>query len=183
MERIAEPMPGVHLLKPPTFRDDRGTFVKTLHLPSMQSLGLDMTPRESFYSISAAGVLRGMHFQTPPAHHQKIVHCTSGRVLDVLVDLRAGSGFGRTWSVVLDGDEPILLWIPPGIGHGFLSLTDNSWVHYTVDREHSPAHDRGVRWDTIEFDWPTDHAISTSPRDQAHPAINDFVTPFTGAST
>ena len=175
---LAQPLPGVYHLQPPFFPDDRGCFVKTFHAPAFAQVGLSMIPRESFYSRSTAGVLRGMHFQTPPAAHQKLVCCVVGRVLDVLVDLRAGGGFGRTWSVTLNAEEPTLLWIAPGIAHGFLSLTDQSCVHYTVDREHAPQNDAGVRWDSIDFDWPLPSAPSLSPRDLAHPRLDQFNTPF-----
>ena len=173
------PLPGVILFDLPDFKDGRGRFVKTYQTPWLETRGINMMIREEFYSLSAKGVLRGMHFQVPPADHQKIVTCTAGRVLDVLLDLRRGLHYGRHWSIELDGDRPQSMLIPKGIAHGFLSLTDASCMVYKVDAEHAPQHDRGIAWDSFGFDWPADVQVSQmSERDQRHPAMHDFQSPF-----
>lgn len=172
------PLPGVIVWDVPDFRDDRGRFVKTFQagwLPPDQPFDL----KEEFYSVSNAGVIRGMHFQVPPADHNKMVTCVAGQVLDVLLDLRAGTGYGQHWSMELSADRPKNLWIPKGIAHGFLSLTDRSVMVYKTDHQYSPTHDRGIAWDSFGFQWPTgSRSFETSDRDANHPVFSDFETPF-----
>lgn len=175
---MTDPLPGVEVWPAVVHDDDRGRFVKTLH-PSWTGGRIDV--REEFYSVSSRGVLRGMHFQVPPADHVKWVTCLAGRVLDVLLDLRGGDTYGRTWSIELDGDRPATLAIPRGIAHGFLSLTEGSVMLYRTDHEHSPDHDRGIAWDSFGFDWPLGGSPSdprTSPRDANHLTFPEFETPF-----
>lgn len=174
------PLAGACVVEPFVHADERGSFVKSFHAEQLGAAGLRFELREEFHSVSKRGVLRGMHFQTPPFQHQKLVSCVAGLVLDVLVDLRRGSATcGRTCSIELSSERPQLVWIPPGLAHGFLSLADESCVFYRTDREHSAHHDRGIRWDSFGFDWPI--AVSEliiSPRDRAHPALAEFASPF-----
>lgn len=174
------PLAGAYTIAPIMCRDERGSFVKTLHAAQLAEAGLSFELREEFYSTSHRGVLRGMHFQTPPFAHQKLVSCIAGRVLDVLVDLRRGSAtYGTSCSIELSAESPQLVWIPPGLAHGFLSLVDGAVVLYRTDCEHAAASDRGIRWDSFGFDWPMPaEELVISPRDRAHPALAEFVTPF-----
>jgi dTDP-4-dehydrorhamnose 3,5-epimerase len=174
------PLAGACTIEPMVFGDERGTFVKTLHAAQLAEAGLHFELREEFYSTSHRGVLRGMHFQTPPHAHQKLVSCIAGRVLDVLVDLRRGSAtYGKSCSIELSADSPQVVWIPSGFAHGFLSLTDGATVLYRTDCEHAAQNDGGIRWNSFGFDWslPSNELI-ISPRDRAHPALADFVSPF-----
>ena len=170
--------PGLCVLQPRHFKDQRGTFVKTYHQGLFADLGIHFTPREEFYSISRRGVLRGMHFQLPPAAHSKLVYCARGRVLDVVVDLRRGSpGFQQTFSRELSGAAPELVFIPIGFAHGFLSLEDDSMMVYQTDVVHTPECDAGVAWDSIGFTWPVSQPV-LSERDRAFPALQGFTSPF-----
>jgi dTDP-4-dehydrorhamnose 3,5-epimerase len=173
-----ELLPGVQHVSLRRFQDDRGTFVKTYSRQLFDANGAPFDLREEFYSFSRKDVVRGMHFQVPPHDHVKIVYCAAGAVLDVLVDLRGGPGQGAVASVVLRGDEPSLLVIPKGIAHGFKSLADDSLMIYKTSTEHSPAHDKGIRWDSFGFDWGVDSPPVLSARDAAHPALADFLSPF-----
>src|SRR6266404_3584483 len=102
-EKLATGFPGLLVLQPRIFEDRRGLFVKTFHADLFRELGISFDLREEFYSISAKGVLRGMHFQLPPAAHSKLVYCLGGRVLDVMLDMRRSSPtFGRAFSCELD---------------------------------------------------------------------------------
>lgn len=143
--------------------------------------------REEFYSVSKRGVIRGMHFQVPPADHTKIVVCMTGKILDVVLDLRPGKYYGRSWSIPLDSAQPRTLVLPPGVAHGFLSLSDNSIVLYKTDHEYEPDHDQGIRWNSFGFQWPIephfDPARYLSPRDLAHPLFADFESPFAAEET
>jgi dTDP-4-dehydrorhamnose 3,5-epimerase len=180
MQLIAEPLPGVKVLRPFVFEDSRGNFVKPFHEDQLAAHGIQMTVREEFFSTSAAMVLRGMHFQTPPHAHQKIVYCITGRVLDVLLDLRKNAPtFGQAVGFELSAANRHIVHIPVGFAHGFLSLEDNSCLVYKTDAVHAPANDAGILWNSFGFDWPL-HGIAPtiSARDLAHPSFVDYASPF-----
>jgi dTDP-4-dehydrorhamnose 3,5-epimerase len=160
------------------FHDARGLFLKTYHEATFRALGLCTDWREEFVSTSAKGVLRGMHFQVPPEQHTKLVICLAGRVLDVVLDLRAGSPtYGACASVELSPERANALYVPAGFAHGFLALEDGSTMLYKVSSMHAPAQDQGLRWDSIGFDWPITAPI-LSMRDAGFGALADFQTPF-----
>jgi len=178
MEIIPTELEGVKVLRPRIFTDIRGTFVKTFHAPALQAAGLDFSPQEEFFSISHRNVFRGMHFQLPPADHIKVVYCLTGRVLDLVVDLRKKSAtFGRHLAWELSGQNREILYIPSGFAHGFLSLEDNTTMLYQTSTAHSPAHDAGIRWDSIGYQWPVERPI-LSDRDRQFAALSDFQSPF-----
>ncbi|QBJ78423.1 dTDP-4-dehydrorhamnose 3,5-epimerase family protein [Aquitalea sp. USM4] len=173
MKIIEELLPGCLLMEPQIFTDHRGEFVKTFHDDTMHSLGVDFNLHEEFYSVSHKNVLRGMHFQSEPHAHAKIVYCLTGAVMDVLLDLRSGQYFGKTRSATLSGSNKRILYIPPGIAHGFLSLQDHSLMMYKTDVHHVPAADCGIRWDSFGFDWGISQPL-LSERDMAHPTLSQF---------
>jgi len=172
-------LPGVHLLTPRTFMDDRGLFIKTVHIRAWSELGIEFNLREEFYSISKKDVIRGMHFQAPPAAHQKVVTCLRGTILDVLVDLRKDSPmFGKHLSLELTDSNRQILFIPVGVAHGFLSQTKDSLVIYKTDREYVKELDRGIHFQSFGFSWPVDDPIVSS-RDAEHPRLDaEFESPF-----
>lgn len=180
MTLIDEPLPGVRIFQPIESKDIRGSFVKTFHEIQLAKHDIHMTLREEFFSISAAGVLRGMHFQTPPHAHQKLVYCINGRVMDVLLDLRKNSPtFGRSAVFELSDSNRHVVHIPVGFAHGFFSLTPGSCLIYKTDCVHVPSADAGIRWDSFGLAWPTlDLKPILSERDQAHPAFTAFDSPF-----
>ena len=160
-----------------TFNDSRGSFVKTYQDDQMIEMGISPQFKEEYYSVSKINVLRGMHFQIPPFDHTKLVCCLVGRVLDVLVDLRAGPTYGEVLALELDARTPQSVFIPKGVAHGFLSLSDNSIMLYKTSTTHSPEHDKGIIWNSINFNWPCREPI-TSLRDDNHPQLQEFDTPF-----
>jgi len=178
MEIVATEVPGLRLIRPRIFRDARGLFVKTFHRDLLREGGLDFEPREEFFSVSQRQVIRGMHFQAPPHTQARLVTCLTGKILDVVVDLRKNSPvFGRVWSHELNAANREILFIPEGCAHGFLALEDDTLVNYVASRTHSPAHDAGVRWDSLGFAWPVEQPI-LSERDRNFPALRDFASPF-----
>ena len=179
MQLISEPLPGVKVLRPFVFEDARGNFVKPFHEEQLAAHGIAMTVREEFFSTSAAGVLRGMHFQVPPHAHQKLVYCITGRVLDVVLDLRRESStFGQAKGFELSAANRHVVHIPVGFAHGFLSQEDNSCLVYKTDVIHAPACDAGVLWDSFDFQWPLQEAPVISARDAQFPALAEFQSPF-----
>ena len=178
MKILAEPLRGAFLIEARCHEDARGDFVKTYHRSAFFEMGISFTPAESFYSTSRREVIRGMHFQTPPAAHAKVVYCISGRVMDVVLDLRKSSPtYGQAVSHELSRENHRQFFIPIGVAHGFLSLDENSVLVYATDTVHSPSHDAGVRWDSFGFDWETREPL-VSPRDAGFPDLTDFVSPF-----
>lgn len=178
MRTEALDLPGCVLLHLDRFEDARGCFVKTYQRAAFEAAGMQALDGEAFYTESRQGVLRGMHFQTPPAQHAKLVHCMAGRVLDVFVDLRRSSpSFGRHQAIELSGGTGLALYLPAGIAHGFQTLSEQACMSYQVSSPHSPAHDAGIRWDSFGFNWPIATPL-LSERDQRHPALADFESPF-----
>ena len=163
---------GVALISLPKYEDHRGDFIK-LCLPQIDSLMPFHTVQDEFLTLSKKDVLRGMHFQVPPFDHNKLVFCQSGAVLDVLVDLRRGESFGTVDSFILDGKVSKVLFIPSGVAHGFLSLEDETRMHYKTTTKHSPSHDKGILWKSIDFNWPIDSPL-ISKRDSEFPSINEM---------
>jgi dTDP-4-dehydrorhamnose 3,5-epimerase len=172
-------IPGAILIDLRRFEDTRGSFVKFVFGPEFEQAGLRFDFREQYYSLSHRGVLRGMHFQTPPHEHAKLVTCISGEALDVLVDLRKGSpSFGKTVSFRLRGSVPQAVYIPSGVAHGFLAAADNTTLLYAVTSSHAKEHDCGILWSSLDFDWGLDCTPILSARDAGFPPFAEFETPF-----
>jgi dTDP-4-dehydrorhamnose 3,5-epimerase len=177
-ETLPTDFPGLLILRPRVFQDQRGLFVKTFRADEFHNLGISFTPREEFYSISAQNVLRGMHFQLPPAAHAKLVCCLSGCILDVVLDMRRTSPtFGKSFSCTLDAKTRELLFIPAGFAHGFLSLEDNSLMVYKTDHPHAPELDAGIAWNSFGFDWKVSAPVM-SDRDRKFVPWPAFQSPF-----
>jgi dTDP-4-dehydrorhamnose 3,5-epimerase len=178
MELIPTVLEGCYEVRPFMAQDERGTFVKTFHAEQFLSLGLPIDWREEYYSSSRKDVIRGMHFQTPPYDHEKLVYCMQGKVLDVVLDLRmASTTYGRYISVKLDAASGQGLIIPKGMAHGFLALTEAVLMAYKVTSMYAPENDAGIRWDSFGLDWGVDQPI-VSIRDGAHPKFLEFNSPF-----
>lgn len=172
------PVPGVVYAPLPRHEDGRGWFVKAFQASRIEAAGGEGRVREVYLSSSQRGALRGMHFQVPPHDHAKTVVCLSGAVVDVVVDLRAGSpAEGRAVRFRLDGAAPGQLHLPPGIAHGFQALVDDTIVAYVVSTEHAPEHDRGIRWDSVGVTWPLP-PTAISGRDRGFPPLDRFRSPF-----
>ncbi|MEO6276839.1 dTDP-4-dehydrorhamnose 3,5-epimerase family protein [Roseateles sp.] len=177
MEFLQPLLSGVRVVLLDRFDDDRGSFVKTYSRSAFGDNGLEFDFREEFYSFSKKGVIRGMHFQTPPHHHDKIVYCAAGAVLDVLLDLRPGADYGRAASIVLEAARPHLIFIPSGVAHGFKSLEEHSLMIYKTSTQHAPSHDAGVKWDSFGFDWGI-NSPTISKRDVSHPSFFEYQSAF-----
>lgn len=166
MELINTNLEGVIEVNNRIFEDHRGFFVKTFHEDVFKAAGLEYDFKESFYSISKKNVLRGMHFQTSPADHAKLVYVTQGEVLDVVVDIdQKSETFGQYFSTNLSLENGKSLYIGKGFAHGFLTLSETATVVYLTTTVHSPLHDTGIRWDSFAFDWGIERPI-LSDRDK-----------------
>jgi dTDP-4-dehydrorhamnose 3,5-epimerase len=169
-------LPGVLLITPAVYRDDRGAFMETFNLGRMTEAGLPSTWVQDNFSISKKNVVRGIHYQiTQP--QGKLVRVTHGAVWDVAVDLRRNSAtFGKHVGVELSGENAQMLWIPVGFGHGFAVLSEEAGFAYKVTNDYSPAGERTIVWNDTELaiPWPvkTETAI-VSEKDQRGAAFND----------
>lgn len=171
-------IPGCLLLRQPAPRDVRGVFSKLFHAPSFDLAGVPFRVAECFWSTSHRSVIRGLHFQTPPHDHQKLVSCLAGEVRDVVVDLRRGSpAYGHWVGFDLRGGDGQAVLIPRGCAHGFQALCNHSTMLYLVDTAHAPAHDGGIRWDSCGITWSLPPA-AVSERDQSLPPLEGFKSPF-----
>ena len=170
------------LLERSSFIDLRGSFTKTYSNSWRENFAPKFQVAESFVTVSSAGVLRGFHFQAPPYDQWKLVTCLSGRVLDVVIDLREFStNYRMLASTVLTGgaqqsvSRSIL--IPPGFGHSFYTDSDEATILYQVDRPYSADSDQGILWSSVDFNWPNTSPI-LSERDKSFPSLQQFRTPF-----
>ena len=178
MQAIQTELDGCYLISPLLTKDCRGSFVKTFHSETFDKLGLTTNWQEEYYSISRKGVIRGMHFQSPPHDHEKLVYCLRGKVLDVVVDLRKQSrSYGRHFAVQLDSANCEGIFIPKGMAHGFLALADDTLLSYKVSTIYAPKNDAGILWNSLGIDWGENSPI-VSERDRKHPGFIDFKSPF-----
>lgn len=168
---------GCYKIKTDVHRDNRGTFVKAFHAASFHDYGMSYSFKEIFFSYSYKNVLRGLHFQTPPVEQDKLVYCISGRALDVVVDIRRNSTtYGDFFMTELEADTGDMLYIPAGMAHGFLALTDMIMA-YNVTSLHDINHDCGILWNSVGIPWPCKEPI-LSERDKSFPSFDEFVSPF-----
>lgn len=170
-------IPGVFLIKPRIFRDDRGFFLETYKKEDLKKVGVDSEFVQDNYSRSEYGVLRGMHFQREPRAQAKIVQCTRGVIYDVAVDLRQDSStFKRYAAAILSENNRYQLYVPRGFAHGFLVLSDIAEVMYKVDSPYSPECEGGLIWNDqdVNIPWPIDDPV-LAERDQSWPSLNTLI--------
>ena len=171
-------MPGCFEIRPRVLADDRGHFVKVFHEDIFREHGLATAYAEEYYSVSRRGVLRGLHFQTPPREHTKLVYCALGSVTDAVVDLRRGSPtFGEHLIFSLDAKLATAILIPAGLAHGFLADSEEAIMVYKVTSVYAPEHDSGIAWNSAGIPWRIDHPI-VSERDRRLTPLSRFETPF-----
>lgn len=174
---------GVVEIRPRRMADERGFFAETWSAASFRAAGIDIDFVQDNHSLSRRrGVLRGLHFQAPPAAQDKLIRVSRGSIFDVAVDIRSGSStFGQSAGTILSAEQGNQLLIPKGFAHGFLTLEPNTEVQYKVSAPYSRDHDRAIRFDdpAIGIAWPIDgEQILLSDRDRAAPILADVDTGF-----
>ena len=166
----------VLLVEPDTYPDDRGFFRETFKASAFARGGVCDAFVQSNVSRSSAGVLRGLHFQRPPAEVAKLVSVAQGRIFDVAADVRKDSPtLGRWVGAELSAADGRSLFVPRGFAHGFVALEDDTVVTYLMTGEFSPEHDAGVRWDDpdLGIDWPVQAPI-LSEKDRTLPTLRQI---------
>lgn len=174
-------IPGVWLIEPRRFGDDRGYFMETFKLEEFREHVGDVTFVQDNESFSSRGVLRGLHFQKGEFSQSKLVRASQGRIVDVVVDLRGDSPtFGRHVAVELSAENALQLFMPRGMAHGFVVLSDVAQFQYKVDNVYAPQSEATLRFDdpALGIDWPLAASeLLLSPKDLKGLPLSE-ITPF-----
>jgi len=158
---------GVYVIKPNIFKDNRGFFYESWNQEIFNNaVGDKVKFLQDNHSSSNAGVLRGLHYQIEPKPQGKLVRCVSGSVFDVAVDIRKSSPtFGEWASIVLSKANKLMIWIPTGFAHGFLSLKNESEIIYKATMNYCKNHERTIRWNDnhLNIKWPLNKINNLEP--------------------
>ena len=175
MNIIQTDIPGVVIIEPRVFGDERGYFMESFSQAQFEREVCPTVFVQDNESCSRYGVLRGLHYQLPPRSQSKLVRVVEGRVVDFAVDIRVGSPtFGRYVAVELTGENHRQLFIPRGFAHGFVTLSQRAVFQYKCDEYYAPDHEGAVAWNdpTLAIDWriPTADVV-LSEKDRHHPRL------------
>lgn len=180
-------LPGVRLLEPRRFGDERGFFSESWNRKTFLDHGIDMDFVQDNHSLSATvGTVRGLHFQSPPHAQAKLVRCGRGRLFDVAVDIRKGSPtFGQWVGYELSFENGLQLLIPAGFLHGFITREPDTEIIYKCSDYYAPDCDGAVRFDDpgLGIDWGLSGDPVLSEKDANAPLMADFDSPFTYGDT
>jgi len=173
------PLPDCYIVKPDIFKDHRGFFFEAFNKALLEEkLGRSLGFVQDNHSFSRKGVLRGLHFQQEPYAQAKLVRVVSGEVLDVVVDLRHGSRtFGQHFKIKLSGQNHSMLYIPRGMAHGFLTLSEEAIFLYKCDNYYHKMAERGIRHDDpdlgINWEYP-EKSLILSEKDKMLPSLKEW---------
>lgn len=175
MKILETELPGCRLIEPQVFGDARGAFFEQWNQERWAQAGLDLRFVQSNVSVSAHGVLRGLHYQWPQPQG-KLVSVIEGEVYDVAVDIRRGSpDFGRWTAAILSAENRREFWIPEGFAHGFVVLSERAVFHYLCTAPYLREGDAAIRWNDarLAIDWPVS-APALSERDAVAPFLDEI---------
>ena len=170
-----KPLPGVFLIEPEVFKDDRGFFMETFHHKKYREKGIDRIFVQDNRSHSQQWTLRGLHYQLRNPQG-KLVYVVSGKILDIAVDIRRGSPtFGRWTGTLLSDENKRQLYIPEGFAHGFCVLSETADVIYKCTDLYAPGDEYGILWcdPTIDIAWPVEKPV-LSKKDSLNPKLSDI---------
>lgn len=181
-------LPEVKIVETRRIGDARGFFSEVWNRQRFAEAGLHHDYLQANHSLSVEkGTLRGLHFQSHPFAQDKLVRVSRGRILDVAVDIRAGSPtYGQHVAVELTAENNLQLLIPVGFAHGFCTLEENCEVIYMVTAHYSAAHDHGLAFDdpALDIEWPfAAEKLMLSDKDRRHPRLADLPGHFTYSTT
>jgi len=174
LKKIPTSRPGVFMVEPRVFGDERGFFFESYNQQIMAEAGSNGTFVQDNHSRSRRGVLRGLHYQEPK-QQGKLVRCSRGAMFDVAVDSRVGSPqFGKWFAIELSDREGRMLWVPPGFAHGFVALTDDCDVTYKCTGYYDPPSEQGIIWNDpdVGIRWPVEEP-RLSTKDSVAPRLKD----------
>lgn len=174
-------IPGLYILKPKVHSDARGFFMESWRDEWGKDIGLPGPFVQDNHARSEqAGVLRGLHYQAPPAAQSKLIWATRGAIYDVAVDIRRGSPTYGAWrGLILSEENKLRFFVPRGFAHGYMTLEPGSEVNYKVDAYYSPADEGGIRYDDPDLGiaWPGPDPV-LSPKDAVLPFLRSLDSPF-----
>jgi len=177
MKLISTDFDGLFIIENFFAKDSRGSFTKVFNIDFFEKYGVHFIPKEIYYSISHKDVIRGMHFQSPPMDHSKLVYVTSGCIIDVVLDIRKESKtYCKYFSIQLNTNQNSIL-IPSGFAHGFRSLENNTIVVYNQTSVYSKVNDFGILWNSFGFNWEIRNPI-ISERDKSFYSMQKLNSPF-----
>jgi dTDP-4-dehydrorhamnose 3,5-epimerase len=168
IKKVATSLPGVVILEPRVFGDERGFFLESYNERVFRELGIGDVFVQDNHSCSTKNVLRGLHYQIKNAQG-KLVRVIEGEILDVAVDLRRSSPtFGKSEAVRLSGENKRMLWVPAGLAHGFLVISNSAHVMYKTTDYYSPEYERTLAWSDpdLKIDWRLESEPTVSAKDQ-----------------
>lgn len=174
MKILETPLPGVLLIEPKIFGDERGFFLESYNQRAMAQIGITESFVQDNHSLSSRNVLRGLHYQVQKPQG-KLVRVVVGEIFDVAVDLRRKSAtFGRWCGVHLSGENKHMLWVPVGFAHGFRVVSDTAHVLYKTTDFYAPELERTVAWNdpTLAIDWKLDGEPVISAKDRKGTSLN-----------
>lgn len=169
------PLEGVLVIEPRIFRDSRGMFYESYSINKYEAHGIPNHFVQDNHSVSARGVLRGLHYQVNPGQ-AKLVRATRGEVFDVVVDIRKESPtYGQWWGTRLSANNNMQVYIPVGFAHGFCVLSESAEFLYKCSDYYSPEDERGILWNDpdLAIDWPVADPV-LSEKDRNHPLFRDI---------
>ena len=165
-------IPGAYYIKKKQHKDERGFFERAFCSDVLKKHGLvHQFVQTNISGNNLKGTLRGLHFQNEPYSETKLVACVNGAVFDVLVDIRDRRNIKWEGFHLTEGDG-VALYIPKGVAHGYITMTDNSTIIYFVDQEYKPSADNGIRWDdpSVGIKWPIQPLV-ISDKDKGFPLL------------
>ena len=168
------------IIEPQLFKDDRGFFYESYNKNNLDKV-INVFFVQDNESKSKKGVVRGLHFQLPPFEQTKLVRCVSGKILDVVVDLRTNSKtYGKSFSIELSSENNKQIFIPVGFAHGFQVLSEEAIVNYKVDEYYNPDSDSGIIWNDkdLSIDWNSDIKPILSKKDLKLDLFKNLKSPF-----
>jgi dTDP-4-dehydrorhamnose 3,5-epimerase len=180
MEISKTHLEGLLVIKPRVFGDDRGYFFESWSKQSFTEVGLDLDFVQDNQSLSGKGVLRGLHFQSPPYAQGKLVRVIKGAVLDVAVDIRKESPtYGQYFSVELSEENKTIVWVPPGFAHGFATLKDNTIFTYKCTEVYNKESEGALLWNDkdLNINWEVNDPL-VSEKDLVAGNFKDFISKF-----
>lgn len=183
MNLITTNIPDIKVFKPRRFGDARGWFSEVWHEQRLEGAGITAQFVQDNMALSTSvGTIRGLHFQHPPMAQGKLIFVVTGRLLDIVVDIRKGSPtFGQHVAAELSAEGGEQLWVPAGFAHGYCTLEADTRIFYKVTNYYDPKAEDGIRFDdaTLGIDWPIDLTKAVvSDKDRVLPALNQLPTAF-----
>ncbi len=180
MQLLKTPLENLLIIQPTVFEDGRGYFFESFSKKQFQLHGIDVEFVQDNQSMSQAGVLRGLHFQNPPYAQGKLARVIKGAVKDVVVDIRKKSAtYGKHFTIELNEKNKIMLWIPPGFAHGFLTLQNETIFSYKCTNIYNKESEDCILWNDkdLSINWEIENPI-ISEKDKLGKKFVDFTSQF-----